>query len=138
MLLLAGLVLVACSGPQPVQVAAGDLCFRCRKIIVEPRHAAEIVDQDGRAYKFRTVGCMAKFIKANPTQEFKAIFATDFSTGRMVKVSAVKFVPQMMGEGPQRTLDYVAYYADAGAQEAAQRNNTTPVDWAKVLADTVP
>ena len=64
--------------------------------------------------------------------------ATDFSTGRMVKVSAVKFVPQMMGEGPQRALDYVAYYADAGAQEAAQRNNTTPVDWTKVLADTVP
>src|SRR3990170_1637145 len=89
MLLMAGLVMAACSGMQPVQIAAGDVCFRCRRVISETRIAAEAIDKDGRAFKFRTAGCMAKFVKANPGQEFAGMFATDFTTGRMVKVSAV-------------------------------------------------
>lgn len=138
MLLMAGLVMVACSGMQPVQIAAGDVCFRCRRIINEPRIAAEIIDRDGRAYKFRTAGCMAKFLKANPTQQFDNVFATDYATGRLVKVTAVKFVPTMVGEGRDRALDYIAYYTDEGAAEAAKRENSSPVDWQKVLADTTP
>ena len=136
MLLMAGLVMVACSGMQPVQIAAGDVCFNCRKMITEPRVAAEIVDNDGRAFKFRTVGCMAKFIKGHPTETFENMFATDFATGRLVKVSAVTFVPTMMFEGRDRTLDYVAYYAKEGAAAAATREKTTPVDWSGVLAAT--
>ena len=138
MLLMAGLVMVACSGMQPVQIAAGDVCFRCRKMINEPRTAAEVIDKDGRAYKFRTVGCMAKFLKANSTQTFEGIFATDYSTGRLVKVTAVKFVPTMLGEGRERELDYVAYYTDEGAADAARRENTTPIQWDGVLSAANP
>jgi copper chaperone NosL len=135
MLVMAGLVFAACSGPQPVQVVAGDVCFQCRKMIVEPRYAAEVIDSEGRAFKFRTAGCMARFFKANPGEQFAGVFATDFATGRMVKVSAVQFVPTMMGEGRDRTMDYVAYYAKETADDAARRANTAPVDWQKVLAD---
>lgn len=138
MLLMAGLVMAACSGMQPVQISAGDVCFRCRKIISEPRIAAEVIDKDGRAFKFRTVGCMAKFLKANQTEQFDGFFATDYATGRLVKVTAVRFVPTMIGEGRERAMDYVAYYADQGAAEAARRANTTPVDWQKVLTDATP
>lgn len=135
MLLMAGLVMVACSGIQPAQISAGDVCFRCRRIINEPRVAAEVIDQDGRAFKFRTAGCMAKFLKANPNQQFAGIFATDYATGRLVKVTAVQFVPSMIGEGRDQAMDYVAYFAEEGAADAARRANATPVDWEKVLAD---
>lgn len=138
MLVVAGLLLAGCSGPQPVQVGAGDLCFRCRKPIVEVRYAGELIDKEGRAFKFRTIGCMSKFLKAHPAEEFAGMFATDFASGRMVKVSAVKFVPTMMGEGPMRAIDYVAYYSDSGATEAAQREKTQPVTWDQVLADATP
>lgn len=138
MLVLAGLVVAACSGPQPVQVSAGDVCFRCRRVIVEPRQAAELIDKDGRAFKFRTAGCMAKFLKAHPDAQYEGIFATDYATGRLVKVNAVKFVPQMMGEGAQRTMDYIAFYADAGAEDAARRAKTSPVGWDQVLSEATP
>ena len=138
MLLMAGLVMVACSGLQPVQIAAGDVCFNCRKMINEPRVAAEVIDKDGRAYKFRTAGCMAKWLKKNPTEKPAEMFATDYATGRLVKVTAVKFVPTMMGEGRDRALDYVAFYGDEGAVEAAQREKTQPVDWNGVLAAVNP
>lgn len=138
MLLMAGLVMAACSGLQPVQIAAGDVCFRCRSMINDPRIAAEIIDSDGRAYKFRTVGCMAKFLRANPGQTFDGMFATDFATGRLVKVSAVKFVPTMLGEGRERALDYVAYYTAEGAADAATREKTEVMDWGRVLAAATP
>lgn len=138
MLLMAGLVMAACSGMQPVQISEGDVCFRCRKTISEPRIAAEVIDKDGRAFKFRTVGCMAKFLKANQAEQFDGFFATDYATGRLVKVTAVKFVPTMMGEGRDRAMDYVAYYAEEGAADAARRAKTTPVEWPKVLADATP
>jgi len=138
MLLMAGLVMAACSGMQPVQIAAGDVCFRCRRVISETRIAAEVIDKDGRAFKFRTAGCMAKFVKANPTEQFDGLFATDYATGRLVKVTSVKFVPTMVGEGRDRAMDYVAYYAAEGAADAARRANTTPVEWQKVLADATP
>ena len=105
MLLLAVLVMAACSGMQPVQIAAGDVCFGCRRMINEPATAAEMIDKDGRAFKFHSPGCMAKYLKDNPTQQFAGLFATDRGTGRLVKVSAVKFVPTMMGEGRDRGLD---------------------------------
>jgi hypothetical protein len=138
MLLIAGLVMVACSGMQPVQIAAGDVCFNCRKIINEPRVAAEAIDKDGRAYKFNTAGCMAKWLKKNPTEQLNGLFATDNATGRLVKVTAVKFVPTMMGEGRDRALDYIAYYADEGAADAAKREKTQPLDWNGVLAAVTP
>ncbi len=139
MLLTALLLLTAgCSGVQPVQIAAGDVCFECRRAIAEPRIAAELIDQDGRAFKFHTAGCMAKFLKKNPTEQVRGIFATDYATGRMVKVSAVKFVPTMMGEGRERGLDYVAYYAGESAAEAAAKEKTEPIDWDGVLSAVTP
>ncbi len=138
-LLMAVLVLIAgCSGVQPVQIAAGDVCFECRRAVAEPRIATELIDQDGRAFKFHSAGCMARFLKKNPAQQSKGIFATDYATGRMVKVSAVKFVPTMIGEGRERTLDYVAYYAAESAAEAAAKEKTEPVNWDGVLSAVTP
>ena len=139
-LLMAGLVMAACSGMQPLRISAGELCFRCRKVISDPRVAAEVIDTGGQAFKFRTAGCMAKFVKANPTQQFAGLFATDYATGRLVKVSGMKFVPTMIGEGRDRAMDFVAYayYADQVAADAARSANSTPVEWQKVLADATP
>jgi hypothetical protein len=135
LLLMAGVVIAACSGMQPIRISAGDVCARCTKVISVPRTAAEAIDRDGHAFKFRTAGCMAKFLKAYPTSQFPDVFVTDYATSRLVKVSAAKFVPTMMGEGPDRGMDYVAYYTEEGAADAARRANTAPVEWERVLAD---
>jgi hypothetical protein len=133
MLVVAGLVVAAC-GTEPVRMMPGDLCARCRRVIAETRVAAELVDKAGRAYKFHSAGCMAKYLKKNPDDQSAELFATDYGTGRLVKVSSVKFVPTMM----DKDLDYAAYYTDKGAAEAAGREKSTPIDWQKVLADATP
>jgi copper chaperone NosL len=130
MLVMAGLLLVAC-GVEPVRMMPGDICTRCRKTISDTRIAAELIDQAGRAYKFHSTGCMAKYLKAHPEEQSGTLFATDYGTGRLVTVKSVKFVATPI----DRDVDYEAYYTDAGANDAASRGKTTPVEWQKVLAD---
>jgi hypothetical protein len=135
--LAAVLIAAACSSVKPVPIAAGDRCFRCRRIIADTRLAGEIVVDGGRAFKFRTPGCMAKYVKANPDVVVKGTFLTDYATGRMVKANAVTLVPTMIGEGAERALDYVAYSYTASANEAATREKTSPTTWKALLEQTV-
>ncbi len=128
-LVLLGLVMVAC-GTEPVRMMPGDMCTRCRKVI-STRVAAELIDKGGRAYKFHTAGCMAKYLKKNPGEQSGELFVTDYGTERLGTVSSGKFVPTLIGW----EMDYAEYYTEQGAAAAAARERSTPVDWQKVLAD---
>lgn len=131
-LALLALLVAGCSSLPPAPIAAGDTCTRCGRIIRDTRIASEIIDSGGRAFKFRTVGCMAKHIVAkNP--DASVIYVTDFTSGRLVKAKAVTFVPTTITEGTSRTVEYLAYYSSAAASNAAAREKTTPIDWDGVL-----
>lgn len=134
--LTAVLATMACSSVKPVPVAVGDNCFRCRRPIIDTRLAGEIVVDGGRAFKFRTPSCMAKYIKANPDVQIAQVFLTDYSTGRMVKANAVSLVPTVIGDGESRTRDYVAYSLTQAANEAATREKTAVTDWKTMLEQT--
>lgn len=133
--LMAAVVMVGCSSLKPVQIAAGDICFNCRRMINDPTMAAEIVDTSGLAYKFRTVGCMARFLKKNPDSA-GAIYVTDHATRRFIKASTATFVPIVIVEGYNKTPDYIAFGASAEARKVAEQEKTTPVEWKDVLAAT--
>ena len=137
MLGVAALALAAasCTSFKPLPVQTGDVCFRCRRTIVEPKLAAEMIDSGGRAFKFRTAGCLATYLKQHP-EETGTIFVTDYPTGRMLKASSATFVPTVLVDGFQKTREFVAFNRSADAQAAAQREGSTPVDWEGVLAAT--
>jgi hypothetical protein len=133
-LALLALLVTGCSSLPPAPIAAGDTCTRCGRIIRDTRIASEIIDSSGRAFKFRTVGCMAKHIAAkNP--DASVIYVTDFTSGRLVKAKAVAFVPTTITEGTSKTVEYLAYYSSAAASNAAAREKTTPIDWDGVLEE---
>jgi hypothetical protein len=123
----------ACSSMPPVAVSAGDVCTRCRRPILDVRMATEIVDPAGRAFKFRTPGCLATYLREHP-EEVARIYVTDYATGRMITASSATFVPALVGEGYERTRDYLAFKSEADAGQAAAREKTTPVEWKAVLA----
>ena len=133
----AALLMTACSSMPPVPIAVGDVCFRCRRVIADTAMAAEIIDHEGRAYKFRTTGCMAKFLKANPT-DVAVVYVTDFRTRKMVEADSAVFVPTVIVEGYKKTTDYMAFRNDDAARDAAARENSTPTDWKSVLASATP
>jgi hypothetical protein len=131
-MLSAALLAASCaSSVTPVKVAADDRCFRCGRNIAEPRLAAEMVDGP-LASKFRTSGCLAKYLADHPS-ETGTTFVTDYATGTFVPPAHALFVPVIIDPHTNES-DYRAYVSLGDAQAAARELNTTPVDWTTVLA----
>lgn len=129
------LLMAGCSSLPPAPIAVGDTCTRCSRVIRNTRLASEIVDSGGLAWKFRTAECMAKYVVSkNP--DAAAVYVTDYTSGRLVKATAVAFVPEMiLVDGKDKTREYVAYYNTQAARAAAQREQTTPIDWKQLLEE---
>jgi hypothetical protein len=66
LIVAASLFALGCSSVQPLKIAAGDRCFRCGRTIEDVRLAGEVIDKRGHALKFRTAGCMAKYLAGQP------------------------------------------------------------------------
>lgn len=128
----AALIATSCSSVAPVQVSAGDSCYRCRRVIVETRLAGEMVDPNGLAYKFRAPGCMAKYIAEHPTEK-STLFVTDYTSGKLVDPGRLTFVETIIDENTMER-DYRAFLKKADAEAFAAKGKTTPIDWNTVIA----
>jgi len=54
-------MLIACEPePQPVQLGS-DQCEYCRMIITEPEFASQVLNNQGRSFKFDSIECMAAY-----------------------------------------------------------------------------
>lgn len=127
---LVSLVALSCSAVAPVRVNAGDQCFRCRRVIGEPRVAGEIVN-GGLTTKYRGPGCLAKYLAAH-ADETGVLFVTDFTTGKMLRPEKAVYVPVVVDRSTGET-DYRAFRLRADADAAAGELKTSPVDWNTVL-----
>ncbi len=129
--LLAG---AACSSVKTAPIYSGDTCFRCGRIITDVKVAAEVVDQAGRAYKFRTVGCMQKYFKDHPQEVASSrIFVADATNGRFIQAKNAVFVPAWLFEGSERQRDYLAFAAASEARKVADKEQSQLTDWAGLL-----
>jgi hypothetical protein len=111
----------ACSSAHSVAVHAGDRCFRCHRVIGDARLGAAIVDPDGRAFTFRTAGCLAKYLKDHPTDTAGTNYVTDHGSGRMFPADRAYFVATVVESegGMVKEPDYMAFEYRNDAQAAA-------------------
>ena len=129
-----GVLLVLSYGSvRPVAIQAGDQCFRCRRPIVEVAMAAELMDGNRLASKFRAPGCMAKYLAGHPG-ETGTTFVTDFATGKWIRPERALFVPVVVNRDTGES-DYRAFFSKADADAAAFELHTTPIDWKTVMAN---
>jgi hypothetical protein len=124
------LVTLSCSSIRPVPVSAGDICTRCGRSIDDVRLAGEVIDTGDTALKFKTAGCMAQYLKSHP-EAVKAVFVTDYKTGRMIPAGKAVFVRATIDE-VRGERDYLAFATMADAQPVAARNQSSVVDWIAV------
>jgi len=125
------LVAGACSSIRPVAINAGDICEDCHQAIQDTKLAAEIVEPNGLAMKFKTVSCMARFASRRQT-EGAAMFVTDYQTGKLFPVHRAVFVRGEIDPGT-RALDYVAFSDVRPAVEFGKAHGSSPVDWPQIL-----
>ena len=126
------LALAACSSLRPLPIKAGETCFGCRQVIVEPKLAAEIIDANGHAYKFRTVECLAKYLVDHPDDDLVGIWVTDYNTGRFVAAGNATYVRGVIDES-RMERNYFAFRSATDAAKFAQDRTSTAVDWAAVM-----
>lgn len=134
-------VVTGCASVAPVRVQSGDTCYRCHRPINDTKLAAEMIDRSDRvltSYPFRTAGCMAKYLKANPEPTTSTMFVTDYKTGRMLETGSAWFVPTELtsADGKTSEADYVAFGSRDDAN--AFRQDLPARRWNQVLSDAVP
>src|SRR5436190_293936 len=123
---------IACSSLQPVKIAAGDQCFRCRRVIVDTRMAAETIGRSGGLVsKFKAPGCMATYLANHPPGD-DAVFVTDFTTGKMIPPERARFVPMIVNRDTGER-DFYAYLDPREADAAALEFRSSATDWQGVL-----
>lgn len=123
------LMMCACSTVEPFPINSGEVCFRCRRVIVDTRLAAQSIGSTVRS-NFRTSGCLAKYLADHP-EDRSAPFVTDFATGRLVPANRAIFVPTLNRDTGEQ--DYVAYTDQAAANAEGATRHSTPVRWDVVL-----
>lgn len=73
------LVLCACSS-KPVAIEYGvDGCYFCKMTIVDKVHAAEVVTQKGKVYKFDATECMINFMDEFNTSTIKLYLSNNYT-----------------------------------------------------------
>lgn len=131
--LIAGVVLVAasCSSVAPIAITARDVCFECRRGVVETRIAAELIDANQMAYKFGSPGCLAKHLADHPG-ETGTLFVTDFASGGLITVDKATFVPVIVNANTNER-DFRAYLSRQEAEAISRDLKVAPIDWQGVL-----
>ncbi len=130
---------VAGSAITPVPIAAGDLCFRCQRVIADTWVAAEVISAPGKdVSKFRTIRCMLTYLNS-ALPRTNSVFVTDDQTGRLIDVNAATFVPVAIDEHTglpgygTGTRDYVAFRSSEVADRFAARRGVRTMSWAAVV-----
>ncbi|WP_458627894.1 nitrous oxide reductase accessory protein NosL [Winogradskyella sp. PC D3.3] len=73
------LLFLSCNvGPEPINYGS-DSCQFCTMTIVDKVHAAEIVTQKGKVYKFDATECMINFIKDFDATEIQLYLSNNYT-----------------------------------------------------------
>ncbi|MEN3027175.1 MAG: hypothetical protein ABDH31_05650 [Chlorobiota bacterium] len=90
------LALLAACQPRPEPIRFGeDVCVYCQMGISDPRFGAELLTQQGRAYKFDALECMVEFERSGqvPTERIHSRWVVDFGQpGELIALESAEFV----------------------------------------------
>lgn len=129
----AAVLAVGCSSVKPLPVVVGDRCFGCGRPIDEVKLAGELIDHGGHALKFRSAACMAKFLAEHEGDEYRAMFITDYNTGRFIELSDAKFAKVTVNKATLEK-DYLAFHDAAAAEQMARSEGGSVMAWEAVVA----
>jgi copper chaperone NosL len=78
-LILALFLVVSCSvKPQPIEYGT-DTCAFCQMTIMDRQHAAEIVTQKGKSFKYDAIECMIRDLKNHESAGIAYYLVSDFA-----------------------------------------------------------
>jgi copper chaperone NosL len=137
--LLLPLALLACGGVEPAEVHLGvEECAHCSMMISDRRFATQVLNTNGRSWKFDSIECLRAFMQAGTLHrdELHSAWVTDANDEGWVRAEAAVYlqsdaVRSPMGGG---LLAFAAAPAAHAAREDAGGGSV--MSWPEVLAAT--
>ena len=128
------LTLLACNtGPAPIDYGE-DSCDFCRMHIVDRQHAAEIVTNKGKVYKYDAIECMLNDHEHNQASLVDLFLVTDYNLpGTLIDAQQATFlisesIPSPMGE-------YLSSFRSAEEAIAVKETNDGEIyNWEGILS----
>ncbi len=132
-ILLMGFLVMGCSiRPEPIAYGS-DGCHFCSMTIVDRQHAAQIVTNKGKVFKFDAVECMVNHLKDIDIVSVKLFLANDYQApGELIDAKKATFliskdIPSPMGE-------YLsAFHSINEAEHVEAENNGKLYSWEELL-----
>ncbi|WP_161808359.1 nitrous oxide reductase accessory protein NosL [Zhouia amylolytica] len=72
------LTIVSCEIKQAPINYGSDACHYCKMTIVDPQHAAELVNNNGKVFKYDAIECMVNFLQNNSTSDYTLFLVNDY------------------------------------------------------------
>lgn len=132
-LLVLAVLVVGCASVKPIPISAGDVCFHCRRTITDPSLAAEIISNEGHAFKFSSVVCVTEYLRDHPNEGVRAVFVADHARNRLMEAEGAYYVP-FKTPPPYTGTEFAAFRDLEKAKEFASLNHAAPTDWDGVVA----
>ena len=128
-LFLALCALTACTIEQSPIVYGKDACYFCKMNIVDKQHAAEIVTQKGKAYKYDAIECMIRDVLKRDETEIALFLITDYyNPGKLVDATKALYLisenlPSPMG------ANLTGFESKNKAEETQKEKSGTLYSW---------
>ena len=128
-LFLALCALTACTIEQSPIVYGKDACHFCKMNIVDKQHAAEIVTQKGKAYKYDAIECMIRDVLKRDETEIALFLITDYyNPGKLVDATKALYLisenlPSPMG------ANLTGFESKNKAEETQEEKSGTLYSW---------
>lgn len=126
------LSLISCEiGPKPIHYGE-DGCEYCKMTIVDKQHAAELVTNKGKVYKFDAIECMINFRKEHDDIEYALYLVNDFSNpGELVDATMATFLISEKISSPMGA-NLSAFYTETDAREIQNSHGGELYDWQEI------
>lgn len=128
-LILISLLLASCTVEESPIVFGKDACHYCMMNIVDKQHAAEIVTQKGKPFKYDAIECMMRDILERDESSIALFLMTDyFAPGKLVDATESTYLisenlPSPMG------ANLTGFQSKSKAEEVHKAKGGTLYSW---------
>ncbi|MCC5914716.1 MAG: nitrous oxide reductase accessory protein NosL [Balneolaceae bacterium] len=132
-LIVIAVIMTACEPkPQPVELGS-DQCSYCRMMITDREFASQVLNNQGRSFKFDSVECMAAYdLSADETTEFHSLWVPDFKDPETWLPSEEAIYLKSKTLRSPMGLNLTAYSTRESAEEMKQEYGGEIVSYAEV------
>ena len=119
---------------EPVSIDYGnDNCHYCNMTIVDRQHAAQLVTDKGRAYKFDAIECMLNYTRENTARPVSVYLVNDFKNpGKLIDATNATYLISPGIRSPMGA-NLSGFNSEQDAREIQTNYNGTLYNWKQLV-----